>query len=142
MTTKVGKEQTDLHVRSVQVVRRKDNQPTALGRERGHQWSLFGPADGSQLDVHLIELDPGGLPGHFHLHPTSENIYIVIAGAISVRHAGGTVRLGAGDAIRFPTGAPHAAAVVGKRPARLIEIYCPAPAEFVLAEQVHREVRS
>jgi mannose-6-phosphate isomerase-like protein (cupin superfamily) len=103
---------------------------------------LFTPVDGSKLDVHVIELDPGGAPGHFHLHSTSENIYVVIAGAISVRHANGTIRLGAGDAVRFPPGVPHAATVIGARPARLIEIYAPAPSDFVLVESAHPAGRS
>jgi mannose-6-phosphate isomerase-like protein (cupin superfamily) len=96
---------------------------------------LFGPADGSQLDIHVIELDPGGPPGHLHLHSTSENVYVVLAGSISLRHEQGTTRLGAGDAVHIPPGCAHSATVVGRRPARLIEIYCPAPADFTLVEE-------
>jgi mannose-6-phosphate isomerase-like protein (cupin superfamily) len=116
-------------------VRRRGRRPEKLGRERGRQIPLFGPRDGSDLDVHLIELDPGGPPGHFHLHSSSENIYVLLDGSISLRHRGGRLRLSAGDAVRFPPGVPHSTSVVGNRPAVLLEIYAPAPPDFIVVDQ-------
>jgi len=138
MTTKMGQEQADLHARSVQVVRRRDRKPEELASGRGRQVPLFGPRDGSGLDVHLIELDPGGAAGKFHLHSTSENVYVLLAGSISLRHRDGTLRLHAGDAIRFPPSVPHSAVVVGKRRAVLLEIYSPAPPDFVIVDETER----
>jgi mannose-6-phosphate isomerase-like protein (cupin superfamily) len=143
MTTKVRQQQADLHAGSVQVVRRRERKQDDLAGGRGRQMPLFGPPDGSALDVHLIELDPGGPPGRFHLHSSSENIYVMLAGSISLHHQDGIVRLSAGDAVRFPPGVPHSAVVVGKRRAILLEIYFPAPADFMLVDEpAHSSSRS
>jgi len=143
MTTKVGQQQADLHANSVQVVRRRERRSEDLASDRGRQTALFGPADGSNLDVHLIELDAGGPAGHFHLHSLSENIYVVLRGSISLRHARGTLRLNAGDAVRFAPGVAHSAGARRNRGALLLEIYSPAPPDFVLVDEpAHRSSRS
>ncbi len=144
MTSEMGEQQPDLHAdASVQVVHRHQRRPRDLARDRGREIPLFGPADGSALDVHLIELDPGGPAGHYHFHSRSENVYVVLEGSIEVRHAGGGVRLTVGDAIRFPPKVAHSAVVSGSEMAVLLEIYAPAEVDFVrLDEPAHVSPRS
>jgi mannose-6-phosphate isomerase-like protein (cupin superfamily) len=137
----MGKDQADLHA-SAQVVRAGDVEPTPLSRDRGRQWQLVAPADGSSIDLHRIELRPGSVPGHYHVHTRAENVYVLLEGVLDIQHPSGTTRLQAGDAIRFPPGVPHSARCVGGEPAVLLEIYFPAPADFVRVEdEVGHEAR-
>ena len=135
MTSEMGQQQTEFHRPSVQFRRVADRRPKDISRGRGREIPLFTPADGSELDVHLIELDPAGPPGHYHLHTATDNIYLLLEGTIEVRHDGGIERLEAGDAVRFPPGAAHGAAVVGPVRAVLLEIYAPAGPDFVHVDE-------
>lgn len=131
MTSEMGQQQAKLHRPSVQFRRVADRRPKDISRGRGREIPLFTPADGSDLDVHLIELVPDGPAGYYHLHTATDNIYLLLEGVIGVRHDGGVERLEAGDAVRFPPGAAHGAAVVGPDRAVLLEIYAPAEPDFV-----------
>ncbi len=142
MSSEMGQDQADLHP-SAQIVRAAVVTPTPLSRDRGRQWQLFGPEDGSSLDFHRIELAPGSVPGYYHAHTASENIYLLLEGTIDIRHPDGTTRLRAGDAVRFPPGVPHSARCVGDVAAVILELYFPAPADFVrLDDDAHESRRS
>jgi len=142
MSSEMGKDQADLH-ESVRVVRHGNVEPTPLSRKRGRQWQLVSPDDGSAIDLHRIELRPGSVPGYYHVHTTSENVYVLLEGALEIRHPEGTTRLEPGDTIRFPPGVPHSARCAGKEAAVLLELYFPAPADFVLVDdEGHDSLRS
>jgi mannose-6-phosphate isomerase-like protein (cupin superfamily) len=143
VTTEMGEQQANLHRQSIKVVRRRERVARELASGRGREVPLFGPNDGSPLDMHLIELDPGSTAGRHHVHTKSECIYMILSGAISLGYDSGRIRLGPGDTALVPPGVGHSATVIGKRRALLLEIYSSAPADFVIVDEpVHRSGRS
>jgi quercetin dioxygenase-like cupin family protein len=79
-------------------------------------------AHGEQLSAALYTLDPGTLvPTHAH---GNEEFGQVIRGSLELRHAGGTVVLGAGDAFLLPGGVEHGARA-GADGCLLLECYAP-----------------
>lgn len=87
------------------------------------------------MDVHVITLRPDGPDGAFHYHSSSENLYYVLGGQMRIRLNGDDVVLAAGDVAWIPPGLPHGVSIDGSEPVRLLEIYWPAPADFVRAEE-------
>lgn len=81
--------------------------------------------------MHVIELTPGGPNGRFHFHSRNENIYLILEGTIELRLADRVESLSAGDSAWIPPGVPHAVAADPAVGARLLEIYWPAPSDFV-----------
>jgi uncharacterized cupin superfamily protein len=129
-------QQTNAHGHSAQVRRDDPGAFERLASGRGRQRTLFGPADGAGLDVHVIELEAGSAEGQYHVHPTSETIYVVLAGTVVARHPDGRAELSTGDAARFPAGLPHAASA-GPAGARILEIYSPPTSDFILVDDPH-----
>ena len=92
------------------------------------------PDSASQMDVHVISLVAGGRDGAFHYHSTAENLYYVLEGTLRLRLVDGDVEASAGDAVWIPAGVPHGVSV-GSEAARLLEIYWPAPADYVVVPE-------
>ncbi len=59
------------------------------------------------FDVEILRLEPGQTPYPYHAHSAQWEFYHIIAGSGSVRHAGGTAKVVAGDAFVFGPGEPH-----------------------------------
>ena len=77
---------------------------------------------GEQLSAALYTLEPGAVvPPHAH---ENEEFGQVIRGSLELRHAGGTVVLGAGEAFLLPGGVEHGARA-GDEGCELLECYAP-----------------
>jgi mannose-6-phosphate isomerase-like protein (cupin superfamily) len=87
------------------------------------------------MDLHVIELDPAGRDGAFHYHSRAENFYFILEGSIQLRLRGEALTLSSGDCVWIPPGLPHGVSLRSGEPARLLEIYWPAPADFVPVEE-------
>lgn len=110
--------------------------PTSpMRRDRGTVASLFGLDTGAEhVDVHVNLLNPDSGPGPYHFHARSDNVYFVLEGEISVVVEGEEFCLGRDDALFIPPGLRHATENKGDVPARFIEIYAPAAADFQLVD--------
>lgn len=117
---------------SGRIIRGADAPRRDLRRDRGGVTELANPSVGAfALDMHLNRLRPESAPGPYHLHRSSENIYYVLAGRLTVRLDGVDHELHPGDAAIIPPGTPHSATNTGREETVLIEIYAPADADFV-----------
>jgi mannose-6-phosphate isomerase-like protein (cupin superfamily) len=74
------------------------------------------PLDAEQLAVNLRVLEPhtahvapGGDPTRGHSHRTIEEIYLVVAGEVTVKLGDDVLTLGPRDAVRIPPATPRAA---------------------------------
>jgi quercetin dioxygenase-like cupin family protein len=111
--------------------------------ERGTQYQLVGPHNGAaNVDVHInvIKLDSGR--GPYHFHERAENIYIVLEGRVEACIDGVRYVLAKDDVAFIPPGLRHRAGTAPDStvPARVIEIYAPADADFNLVDDPVRVV--
>jgi mannose-6-phosphate isomerase-like protein (cupin superfamily) len=107
--------------------------PLADGRGSVRQLDIAESAAG--MDLHIIELDPAGKDGAFHYHSKAENFYVILEGSIGLRLRGEVVSLSVGDCVWIPPELPHGVSVQSTERARLLEIYWPAPADYVPVEE-------
>lgn len=118
--------------RTGRVIRAADRGTAELRYGRGFVDKIVGPETGaSNVDLHVNRILAGSARGPYHLHPSAENVYLVLSGAIRVRIAGLDHDLGPGDAAFIPAGVPHSASNIGTVDAELIEIYAPVKPGFV-----------
>jgi uncharacterized cupin superfamily protein len=75
----------------------------ALGRDR-RSTSL---SERHPFDVEISRVPPGSASCPYHSHSAQWEFYHVISGDGIVRHADGTLAVGAGDAFVFQPGEPH-----------------------------------
>lgn len=114
------------------IVRMDDAAEREMRLGRGTTTDLVNAGIGAHaVDVHVNRLRPGALPGPYHLHTSSENVYVLLSGRLVLRLDGIDVELGPGDAAFIPPGVPHSATNAGEEEAVLIEIYAPGGADFV-----------
>src|SRR5436189_2239612 len=59
------------------------------------------------FDVEICRIPPGKTPYPYHSHSAQWEFYHVISGSGGVRDAGGTTRIGIGDAFIFKSGEAH-----------------------------------
>jgi mannose-6-phosphate isomerase-like protein (cupin superfamily) len=131
----MGQEESELHSNPrVQVIRASEAGSRPIADERGTLQPISLPDSRSEMDVHVISLKGGGRDGAFHYHSTAENLYYVLEGTLRLRLATGDVEASAGDAVWIPPGLPHGVSV-GSTPARLLEVYWPAPADYVVVPE-------
>lgn len=114
------------------VVRLGERRASELRYGRGSVERIVDAEIGArQVDLHVNRIRAGSAPGPYHLHSSSENVYLVVAGEVVVRIDGEDHHLGPGDAAFIPPGVPHSATNVGTADAELIEIYAPGDVDFV-----------
>jgi uncharacterized cupin superfamily protein len=76
-----------------------DPEPYRAGMDR------FGAKLGaSQLGGSVYELPPGQSVCPYHYEYAEEEWLLILTGTATVRHPGGSVKLGPGDVVCFPTG--------------------------------------
>ncbi len=63
--------------------------------------------DRHPFDLEILRVAPGQAPYVYHSHSAQWELYHVISGKGSVRHADGTTPIEAGDAFVFKPGEPH-----------------------------------
>jgi mannose-6-phosphate isomerase-like protein (cupin superfamily) len=105
-----------------------------LRANRGEAFEIVGALQGSRLDVHVNTIWAGAGPGPYHLHSAAQNFYLILEGSVRLRIGGRDAEAGPGDAVLIPAGVPHSVSVVDDGSARLLEIYAPGPADFVLID--------
>jgi mannose-6-phosphate isomerase-like protein (cupin superfamily) len=136
MTSKVGEEDSELHeAPQLRVLRGQGAAWGPLANERGRVRQLDIGESAAGMDMHVIELDPAGPDGPFHYHSRAENFYVILEGSIVLRLRGDAVTLSEGDAVWIPPELPHGVSVRSGERARLLEIYWPAPADYVSVEE-------
>lgn len=114
------------------VIRRAERRSSHLRYDRGSVDRIVDAEIGARaVDLHVNRIRAGSAPGPYHLHTSSENVYLVVSGDVVVRIDGEDHRLAAGDAAFIPPGVAHSATNVGSSDAELIEIYAPADVDFV-----------
>jgi mannose-6-phosphate isomerase-like protein (cupin superfamily) len=125
--------------RSARLVRAGERRSSQLRYDRGSVEKIIDAELGArEVDVHVNRIRAGSQPGPYHLHTTSENVYLVLSGDVVVRIDGEDHRLAAGDAAFIPPGVPHSATNAGSTDAELIEIYAPADVDFVEVDETTR----
>ena len=72
------------------------------------------------LPAHSAQVPPGGDPTRGHSHRTIEEIYLVLAGGITVKLGDDVITLGALDAVRIAPATPRAARNDGDEEAKLL----------------------
>jgi len=70
-----------------------------------------------------------------HLHRTSDEVYVVLEGAIEVEVAGSRLTVAAGEAVSVGAGVPHALVAV-RYPARGLTIRGPAADDKVVTDRL------
>jgi len=75
----------------------------ALGRDP----SSLDSAKRHPFDLEITRVPPGKLNFPYHAHSAQWELYVIISGAGSVRHQGGTAEVVAGDAFIFGPNEPH-----------------------------------
>jgi transcriptional regulator with XRE-family HTH domain len=106
-------------------VLRKDERPSlafgVLGRKL-----LLTPQPLQHLEVFVGELDPGGSTGpEPYAHGDSEELFVVIAGAVQLELGGDLHDLEAGDSIDYRSSTPHRITNVGEERAEVMWIISP-----------------
>lgn len=128
------------HERGPRVIRRADRRSSQLRYDRGAVDKIVdGVVGADHVDLHINRIRAGSAPGPYHLHTTSENVYLVVSGDVIVRIDGEDHRLAPGDAAFIPPGVPHSATNAGATDAELIEIYAPADVDFVEVDEAGRD---
>jgi quercetin dioxygenase-like cupin family protein len=95
---------------------------------RGYSKILFKTATretgGSLFIIEHVNLVKGGPP--FHIHPHQEEWFYVMEGEILFQIGDTRKHLRPGDSVLGPRNVPHAFAVVGEKPGRLLITFTPA----------------
>ena len=108
-----------------------------LDRAGGRILRLLIDADatGQRLAAMACEA-PAGEPGPpLHIHPGTDELFLVQSGTLLLYADGGTSRLGAGDAAFVPRGTAHTVASAPGAPVRFLAVLTPGG-----FEQMHRDV--
>lgn len=121
--------------RSPVVFNLKDAPTRPMRGDRGIQLRLFGEETGARnVDVHINVLNIDSRTGPYHYHERAENIYIVLEGTFEVVVEGTRYYLNKDDVAFIPPGLRHYAANAGDVPAKVLEIYAPAGADFHIVD--------
>ena len=87
----------------------------------GH--ALMGDA-AEDVNLQYVRIEPGFTGGlHYHVH--SENVYLVLAGTLTVVVDGTTYELNENDLVFVPKGSHHSASNYGTVAVECVEIYSP-----------------
>lgn len=104
---------------------------------RGMRLLLDSAATAGSLAVLQCEA-PAGTPGPpVHVHPESDETFVVLDGTLLVHVEGRTHALTSGSALFVPRGAPHTFATPPGAAARFLALHTPGG-----FEQMHREVHA
>jgi mannose-6-phosphate isomerase-like protein (cupin superfamily) len=91
----------------------------------------------ARVTITRVSMDPGAAPA-MHMHPASEQIWLVEQGNALLKMADGqTDELGAGDVVRTPAGTIHGVTNAGGEPFVYLAVTTP-PQDFSLAYKGRR----
>lgn len=68
---------------------------------------------------HVVRIATMTGPYHWHLHPNSDETFLVIEGRLAIDFDGGSLELHPGQLITIPRGVPHRTRPVGERSVNL-----------------------
>lgn len=112
-----------------------------LGSRRGRdalpglRGLIDADATGQRLSVLACEA-PASEPGPpLHIHPGTDELFLVQSGTLLLHADGSTYRLGAGDAAFVPRGMAHTFASGPGEPVRFLTVHIPGG-----FEQMHRDI--
>jgi mannose-6-phosphate isomerase-like protein (cupin superfamily) len=71
------------------------------------------------VNDHLIRISVMTQPYPWHLHPNSDETFLVIEGGLNIEFEDGTLELGPGQMVTVPRGLRHRTRPVGKRSVNL-----------------------
>jgi mannose-6-phosphate isomerase-like protein (cupin superfamily) len=104
---------------------------------RGMRLLLDGAATGGTLSVLMCEA-PQASPGPpLHVHPQTDETFVVLEGALLLHAGGQTHTVPAGGSLFVPRGTAHTFATGPERSARFVTIHTPGG-----FEQMHRDVHA
>jgi mannose-6-phosphate isomerase-like protein (cupin superfamily) len=108
-----------------------------LDRAGGRVMRLLIDADatGQRLSVLACQTPAGSSGPPLHIHPGTDELFIVQEGVLLVHADGGTHQLAAGDAAFIPRGTAHTFASTPDGPVRFLTVHTPGG-----FEQMHRDV--
>jgi transcriptional regulator with XRE-family HTH domain len=107
------------------VLRKADRPGLAMG-ELGRKFQLTSPSF-QHLEVFVGELDPCGSTGdEQYVHGDSEELFVVLSGAVDLHLGADVHRLAAGDSIDYRSSTPHRTVNTGTEAAEVMWIMSPA----------------
>ncbi len=96
---------------------------------------ILGDADSTDGTFSIVEAtEEPGSAAPLHVHHGEAEIFYVVEGQLELTCGGQTIAAGAGDLVYAPKNVPHAYAVVGDRPARVLLIFSRPGFEEFFAE--------
>jgi mannose-6-phosphate isomerase-like protein (cupin superfamily) len=104
---------------------------------RGLRLLLDSAATGGTLSVLVCEAPPASPGPPLHLHPGSDETFVVLEGALLLHAGGRTQAVGAGGSLFVPRGTPHTFATRPGQSARFLAVHTPGG-----FEQMHRDVHA
>jgi mannose-6-phosphate isomerase-like protein (cupin superfamily) len=104
---------------------------------RGMRLLLDSAATGRSLSVLMCEAPEASAGPPLHVHPDSDETFVVLDGTLLVYADGRTHTLPAGGTVFVPRGAPHTFATPAGDAARFLTIHTPGG-----FEQMHRDVHA
>jgi mannose-6-phosphate isomerase-like protein (cupin superfamily) len=109
------------------VVRATDAPDFTEGKKPGEAFLGYGGLDSEQVSINVVTLEPGtthGVPGMSedigHSHEDIDEIYVVVAGTVTVKADDEEIELGPLDAMRFAPSVKRATRNAGSDTATVI----------------------
>jgi mannose-6-phosphate isomerase-like protein (cupin superfamily) len=87
-----------------------------LAAQRVERWSNQAVA---RANDHVVRVRVMTEPFYWHLHPDSDEVFLVLEGALRVELPDETIDLGEGQLLAVPAGTPHRTSPVGPRSVNL-----------------------
>jgi mannose-6-phosphate isomerase-like protein (cupin superfamily) len=73
----------------------------------------------AKVNDHVVRISVMTQPYHWHLHPNSDETFLVIEGRLRIEFEDGTLELGRGQMVTVPRGLRHRTRPVGDRSVNL-----------------------
>lgn len=73
----------------------------------------------ARINDHVVRIATMEEPYHWHLHPNSDETFLVIEGRLSIEFENGSLELGPGQLLTVPRGVRHRTRPVGARSVNL-----------------------
>jgi mannose-6-phosphate isomerase-like protein (cupin superfamily) len=106
-----------------------------------HKREIDEALGANAVGFNLYVARPGErLPWGCHYHPDHEELLYVLDGKLEIETDGrldreSSFRVGAGEALLIPAGAPQCARAIGEKPARVIAVGAPKDADSAVIEE-------
>jgi mannose-6-phosphate isomerase-like protein (cupin superfamily) len=117
------------------VVSVEDAENLDRGAGRGLRLLLDAAATGGHLSALLCTLEPAQPGPPLHIHPGTDELFVVLEGALLIHAAGRTSRVERGGAAFVPRGTSHTFASPTDAAVRFLGVHTPGG-----FEQMHRDV--